>query len=330
MRKMINKSLLIAIGLLLFCGSAECLDTKTLNPFSLPTEKAPSLVPPPPARPAIPARHKEGKTTHNSKKNPETDKENSARLPVTQGEGEGPGSAEKFTEMINKNSAATQTQVVYDDDYQAVRISLKDVTRLVCFTDINKTVYSKEKNMEIETEGRDAFIKNLAVKSADQLTGQTTVRYDTRPKELYVMCGAKTFSIILVPDDIPATTIWLKSRYADKTKAAGFEASDYQNTFFKLIKAGYNEDIPDGYDVEDIDKPQAKFKEGTLVHRRNYTGDMFQLVELIFIANEDVNLDELQILETLKFKNTLAVSIVDETLAPHQQTRIFLVRANHE
>ncbi len=358
MKKMINKALLTAIGLLIFISSAECLDTKNFfkpssqqpqtrtganeNAQGNTPDKAPSLIPPAP----MPVPGTPGTQTRPNKvivddpkgiadfkrKKHDGDKEKSSLLPISWGDKEAGGtiSAEKTKDMINRINTVSHAQVVYDDDYQAVRISLKDVTRLVCFADISKTVYSKEKNFEVETDGRDTFIKNLAIKAADPDTGQAIVRYDTRPKELYVMCGSKTFSLILVPDDIPATTIYLKSTYADKTKAAGFEASDYDNTFFKLIKSVYNEDVPEGYEVEEVNRAEAKFEEGNVVHRRNYKGDMYEVLEYIFIANEDINLDELQILEALKIKNTLAVSIVDNVLAPKQQTRMFLVRGNHE
>lgn len=355
MKNLINKGLLIAVSLSLFVGSAESIESADiLKPMAQQILRA---VPPEPARnhpkggeaPAVitapapvsvvssvppppPQRQRTPNPSAPHIKKSEGEKAKAPSLPIVQGEKDGanPATTEKINDTISKINGTAHTQIVYDDDYQAVKISLKDVTRLVCFTDITKTVYSKEKNMEIETDGRDAFIKNLASKTADPLTGQPTIRYDTRPKELYVMCGARTFSLILVPDDVRATTIYLKSTQADKSKAAAFEASDYENTLYKLMKAAYNEDIPDGYEVEEIDKPQGKFKEGTMVHRRNYSGDMFQVNEFIFISNEDVNLDELQVLEVLKYRNTLAVSIVDNILAPNQQTRIFLVRTNHE
>jgi hypothetical protein len=188
-------------------------------------------------------------------------------------------------------------QIVEDEDYQAVEISLKDVTRVVCFTNITRAVYSKEKAMEIKTVDRNAFIKNLPKEVVDPTSGRTATEYDSRPKELYLVCGDKTFSLLLIPKDIPANTIYLKSSYVEKEKAVSFEKSnDYEDTILKLVSSAYFENIPDGYDVEDIDKVSKEYQEIRLVHKRNYTGIMFQVQEYIVIAKKELNINEITIL----------------------------------
>ncbi len=58
-------------------------------------------------------------------------------------------SSEALIERLKKYK--NLPQIVEDEDYQAVEISLKDVTRVVCFTNITRAIYSKEKGMEIKT-----------------------------------------------------------------------------------------------------------------------------------------------------------------------------------
>ena len=218
-------------------------------------------------------------------------------------------------------------QIVEDEDYQAVEISLKDVTRVVCFTNITRVIYSKEKGMEIKTVDRNAFIKNLPKEAVDPMTGRIAIDYDSRPKEVYLVCGDKTFSLLLIPKDIPANTIYLKSSYVEKEKAFSFEKSnDYENTILKLLKSAYSENVPDGYSVDNIEKVLKEYQEIRLVHKRNYTGIMFEIQEYVVIAKKELNINEITLLEAISPKNPLAVSIVSPLLRPNEQSRVFVVR----
>ncbi len=238
------------------------------------------------------------------------------------------------TDIMDKLKAHGENkalQIVHDEGFQPIEISLKDITRIVCFTDITSTVYSKEKNIEIKTEGKDAFIKNLPVETYDPATGRGALKYDAKKKEIYVICGGRTFSLLLVPRDIPATTVYLKMDREAKEKATKYEqASDYENVMIRLINDIYKENIPDGYDIAEVNKLAANYAEADVLHKRTYTGDTFQVYEYIVYAKQAVNLDEISLLELLKVKNPLAITSVDVILEPKQQTRIFVVRFNNE
>lgn len=242
-----------------------------------------------------------------------------------------PEAALTVSERIQKFRSQTLTQVVSDETFQPVQISEKDITRISCFTDIAKVVYSKEKGIEVKTKGRDAFVKNLPREITHPISNETTIRYDPRPKELYVICGTATFSLQLVPADIPAATIYLKTAYADREKAQRFErATDYENTILALMKAAYAETIPDGYEIDDVNKVVRKYNESDLIHRRDYNGTMFQLREYVLVAHTHLQIDEIQMIEELRPANLLAITVVDTVLEPRQQTRIFVVRTYSE
>ena len=221
-------------------------------------------------------------------------------------------------------------QVIYDEGFNVIEISLKDISRIVCFSGIERTVYSKEKGIEIESIDKDAFIKNLPTETVDQY-GIRKVEYDKRPKELYIVCGGKTFSLLLVPKDIPAATIYLKSKYGDKKSASSYEKKEsYENTLLSLIKDIYMENIPDGYEVVEINKPIKEYQEITLVYSKKYSGFMYEVQEFVVIPKVSVTLDEITLVEALQPKDPLAVSIVNLTLTPGEQTRAFIVRLNNE
>gem|GEM_PF-1783838 len=254
---------------------------------------------------------------------PETEKTTADKK--TNYAGRSRSSAETLIERLK--SFKNTPQIVEDEDHQAVEVSLKDVTRIVCFTNITRTVYSKEKGIEIKTVDKNAFIKNLPKEIVEPSSGRIAIEYDSRPKEVYIVCGDKTFSLLLIPKDIPANTIYLKSSYVDKEKAFSFEKSgDYENMILKLIRSAYLEDIPEGYDVEDIGKVVREYQEVRLVHKRNYTGIMFQVQEYVLIAIKELNINEITLLEAVSPKNPLAVSIVSPVMRPNEQSRFFIVR----
>lgn len=240
-----------------------------------------------------------------------------------------PQSFDKEGNIENLKNYKPQTQVIKDEGFATLEISLKDVSRLVCFTDIEKVIYSKEKGIEVKTMGKNAYIKNLPKESLNPMTGKMMVEYDSRPKELYVICGEKTFSLILIPQDIPAVTAYLQSSYADTAKALAHEkTSAYEDTILSLVKNAYFEDIPPGYEATEINKPIKEYREIQIVHSRDYTGAMYQVQEYVLIARAEITIDEITIVNTLKPVNPLAVSIVALYLRPGEQTRAFIVRRN--
>lgn len=218
-------------------------------------------------------------------------------------------------------------QVITEEAFQVAEISQKDITRIVCFASIERDIYSKEKGIEIKLVDKNAFIKNLPKESMDPISGRMSYEYDSRPKELYLVCGGKTFSLLLIPKDIPAQTIYLKPAYVDKEKATAYETSShYEETIMTLIKDAYIENVPDGFDIEEINKPFKEFNELSLIHKKNYIGSRYQIQEFVIISKTNFNINEILLLETIKPKNPLAVSIISTALRPNEQTRAFIVR----
>jgi conjugal transfer pilus assembly protein TraK len=235
--------------------------------------------------------------------------------------------AETPDELIEKiHASRLTTQIVYEDSFTPVKISRTDISRIVCTGSITRVVYSKEKGMDILTQGREAFVKNSTME-VTKAGGSTMLKYDKTPKELYVLCAGKTFSLLLVPDDIPSTTIYLKTLMADSDSAASYErATDYENTILRLIRDIYKENVPDGFRVKNINALRRSFLEADLIHRRTYIGYTLAVEEYILRAKEPIRIDEIALLETLDVKKPLAISIVQGNLRRTQETRIIVVR----
>ena len=76
---------------------------------------------------------------------------------------------------------------------------------------------------------------------------------NTFAREAYLTCDNKMFSLILVPKDIPAQTIILKTASDEKRVEKNKEievVNDYQTTVSELIKSVYKEITPEGFDLE--------------------------------------------------------------------------------
>lgn len=227
---------------------------------------------------------------------------------------------------LDLKSYPNSPQIITDESYHPLEISLKDISRIVCFRAIDRVIYSKEKGVEIKTIDKNAFVKNLP-REIQEPTGKVRVEYDLRPKELYMVCGSKTFSLLLIPRDIPATTIFLKSSFAEKDKALEFEkASTHEDLVLALIKDAYFETVPAGYEVRDINKPLREFQEIKIAHIRDYMGALYTVQELAVTAKMPIALDETVLLEAIMPTNAYAITIVNHNLRPTEQTRVFIVR----
>ncbi len=214
--------------------------------------------------------------------------------------------------------------VEFSHGWNVVQISMGDVNRIVCERgEVATVVYSQEKEMQVKTEGRNVFVKLVP---REEVKGKKVI--SDYPRELYVECAGEVFQLLLYPKSIPAATIYLKLPYKkDTTKARNFErASSFEETIAKLIKSAYLEEIPDGYDVEVVNRPAGSFRELDMVLFRRYTGDRFVVEEYLITAKLDLELSEASFLPYLK--NPSAISIVKPILKEGETTRMFVVSIN--
>ena len=214
--------------------------------------------------------------------------------------------------------------VEFSHGWNVAYVSMGDVNRIVCEKgEIATVVYSQEKEMQVKTEGQNVFVK-LVPKEEDD--GNKVI--SDYPRELYVECGGEVFQLLLYPKSIPAVTIYLKLPFKkDTNKAKVFEkASPFEETIGKLIKAAYLEEIPDGYDVEVVNRSAGSFRELDLVLYRRYTGDRFVVEEYLITAKLNLELSEASFLPYLK--NPVAISIVKPILKEGETTRMFMVSIN--
>ena len=178
-----------------------------------------------------------------------------------------------------------QTIVDEVQGYKYIDISKTDINRAYCENgEFTQVIFSSEKEIDIQKNGKNAFIKLIPInKTQGDVILSTTI--NTFSREAYLTCNNKMFSLILVPKEIPAQTIILKTVSDEKRveKIKEIEVvSDYQTTVSELIKSVYKEITPEGYDLEFIDKPKVQFDELSLIEFKKYVGSTFIIDEFPF------------------------------------------------
>ncbi len=215
-------------------------------------------------------------------------------------------------------------QVIEGSGYHYVEISLTDVNRIVCSSEITGVVYSKEKSIEVKRKGNNAWVKILPTKKGEK------IEYPSYPREVYVECGGLVFSLILLPKKVPATTIVLRIPYEDTAKAREFEEkiSSYEKLILSLIRHVYRETPPPGYRVKRENRKVREFRELDLYLLRIYEGNRYVVEEYLITAKEDVHLTEGSFIPYIRFP--VALSIVKPKLKTGESTRLLVVRLREE
>jgi len=217
---------------------------------------------------------------------------------------------------------AKEFQVVEGDGYHYVEISLTDVNRIVCPSEITGVVYSKEKSMEIKRKGNNAWVKILPTKKGNEID------YPSYPREVYVECGGRVFSLILLPGKVPATTIILRVPYEDVLRAKRFEEEErlnsYERLILSLVKHAYREVPPPGYRVRKENRKVKEFQELDLYLLKSYVGDRYVIEEYLITAKKKISLDEGSFIPYVRYP--LALSIVKPSLRAGESTRLIVIR----
>lgn len=211
--------------------------------------------------------------------------------------------------------------------FQFVNISKTDVNRVICENgDIGKVIYSKDKEISIQKDGENAFIKLLPVTTkANGIIVNTVINDFIR--DVYIECNKKMYSLNLSPTDTTAQTILLKNDGTSKNNevAQSFERSNsFEKTIIDIVKKVYKDIEPDGYIVKKIDQKPISFTELSLIPIKTYTGNDFIVYEYKIIAKEDIEIDEKMFINFIA-NNPLALSLTELNLKKNQEARLFAI-----
>lgn len=212
--------------------------------------------------------------------------------------------------------------------YRFTNISKTDVNRIACNGgEIGKIVYSKDKQISIQKDGENAFVKLLPVVTrANNVVVDTVVQEFIR--DVYIECNEKIYSLQLIPKDISAQTILLLDNNApkkDNVAAKRFEkANSFEKMVIDIIKLAYKGQGPDGYTSTLLEQKTTDFNELTLTPTKKYEGNDFLVFEYKIKALVDIELDEKMFINFI-VSNPLALSLTNLNLARGEEARLIVV-----
>ncbi|WDT77959.1 MAG: type-F conjugative transfer system secretin TraK (plasmid) [Candidatus Manganitrophus sp.] len=230
-----------------------------------------------------------------------------------------------FLFAVGAASAEESIQTVEGDGYHYVGVALRGLIRVVCPEPFTSKKYSAEKEMEVTLEGKNAYIKFLP-SEITRPDGEMSLSYSSMPRDLYLECGGRVFSLILLPkEEMQTTTVVLRVPLVDQEKARQFEkGNEYEETLERLIRAAYREEPPDGYQPVKVEEVAMRFEELDLLLTTQYKGAEF--IVSVYLIKTNRAIEEISdALFVPYLKKPLAITIVKPRLSENESSRMIVV-----
>jgi conjugal transfer pilus assembly protein TraK len=218
---------------------------------------------------------------------------------------------------------------------------------LICFGLQTKSVLSNETvAAEVSTtELTRIFVANDRIKSIRGVDGSYIYKNDDAKGEIYLKPteafqkkifnifitteNGNTFTLMLIPKDIPAQTIMIKTKNVNFKAAGKWETSaSYQNTLLNLINAMINNANPEGYAVSEV-LLGKKILLGNIAELKlikTYTGMHLrgEIYQLNNRADKAINITEKEFYRA----NTRAVAISSSVVQKNSSALVYVVIDN--
>jgi hypothetical protein len=201
-----------------------------------------------------------------------------------------------------------------NEGYKTVRISLRDINVIECPAGINSVVYSKEKGLITKTEKKAVFVKIPPMIKEDPEKATQKIEYKDEPRDLFIECGSKIYSFVLIPEDVPAQKIIIKGKsLAKKDNQENSEEqsdpSSYEKEIVSILKDIYLHGINSQYDYKKLQEDIKKYKEIDVVPLRVYFTGKFIVKEYSIIAKETpIELSEASFIHLSKYPVAIMLS----------------------
>jgi conjugal transfer pilus assembly protein TraK len=221
--------------------------------------------------------------------------------------------------------------VVLPEVTTRIRLSNSDVNRIVCADDIRDVVYSQEKGVVVRIAGKNAFVKFTVTKKGRELL------YSETPSELHVVCGEAIYSLVAIPQRVPAQTIQLSTGQKERVRKnlALFEGLPFEKKVLKIVRDTYAEEIPESFVIRAVNRKVDLFQEIGLTLRREIIveGEGFRVLEYaasLKAEQKELRLSEKAFLRKELTENPVAIAIDEPLLRPGETARIFIVEKKPE
>ncbi len=222
-------------------------------------------------------------------------------------------------------SNCTGEPVIQAEIPTSVKLSNKDINRIVCPGQMNDLIFSQEKGMTGHFSGKNGFVKFKIEKIGDKFF------YADTQSELFVVCNNAVYTLLVIPEDMPSVTLRLASPSGNsfKENIAHHKNLPLEKQALQLIYEAYNQSYPTSYRINESSKlvPFSNDLEVRLLQIVDVDGVGLRLqqYQLKSLASEQIRIDEKMLLTSTISKSILAIGIENHVLNPLQSTRVFVI-----
>ncbi|OGP32487.1 MAG: hypothetical protein A2X93_07860 [Deltaproteobacteria bacterium GWC2_56_8] len=207
--------------------------------------------------------------------------------------------------------SATQTIDVNEYSAASVRVSRRQLNRLIA-PDVITGIYTNGKGLDVKIDGRNAFVNMQGIQAGDGV-------------ELFISAGPSTYTVLLIPADMPGETVVLKIDGGDiKTAVTWEKSNEYVKTIKELIKAMSSDSVPSsGYRRYIVNRKEAMWKEADVTLVAEYQGGVLngRAYRVKNISNGVMQFGENEFYRT----GIRAVAVRVSRLSPGEYTDVYLV-----
>ncbi len=133
----------------------------------------------------------------------------------------------------------------YENETLRIRISKNSVNRIVLPAAITGKIFSQEKNLNIQSNGHEAYVKVIPSKKTETIDNKVTeteIVYADKEAEVFFLTENKTYAVVFVPDKIDTRTVYItdntvKKEDIEKVEKASNEYTKNIKNIFKLAIA---------------------------------------------------------------------------------------------
>jgi hypothetical protein len=223
-----------------------------------------------------------------------------------------------------------------NEGYKTIRISLRDINVIECSAGISSVIYSKEKGLITKTEKKAVFIKIPPIIKEDTEKATQKIEYKDEPRELFIECGNRIYSFILIPEDIPAQKIIIKGKNPIKkdnqeNSEEQSDLSSYEKEIVSILKDIYLNGINSQYDYKKLQEDVRKYKEIDIIPLRVYFTGKFIIKEYSIIAKEPpVELSEASFVHLSKYPVAIMLSKPKLSIKGESSSLFIVEKTNEE
>ncbi|MFN3978484.1 MAG: type-F conjugative transfer system secretin TraK [Sulfurihydrogenibium azorense] len=245
--------------------------------------------------------------------------------------------ATKFDEIARKLADYSKVFEIEDDNgYKVVRIALKDINLVECKEPITGYSFSKEKNLIVKQseDKKFLYVKVAPISIEDPDKDKPILKYEDYPREFYVECGGRSYSLVLVPEDIPSQKILIRPKPVSNSSESSSNTpeylrnSPYENAILMLLKEIYTTPLSQiRYDYKPL-KDVDKYQELDVVGVRVYFAGDYRVKEYVVISKREGRVDLHEALFLKYSKYPLAIMLTKPSLSKGESSTLYIVEKN--